>query len=381
MPEVTILQDDEQLRLTLRYEPLGVVGAICPWNFPLILAVAKIGAALLTGNCVIVKPSPYTPYSILKFAEMAREILPPGVFQAKGDDKLGPQMTEHAGISKISFTGSTATGKRVMMSAAKTLKSVTLELGGNSAAIICADIDIDMVASHVAMGAFFNSGQFCVASKRLYVHSDIYAQFLQAITNVVKSWKVGPASVEGTMLGPVQNEMQYNIVKSFFEDTAANGYRFALGGLESVTEHGFVIEPAIIDNPPDNSKIVEEEPFGKSYLKLMNFLLTSYNIGPIVPILVWTTEEEVISRVNDTLTGLGGTVWSADLDRAERLASQIEAGTVWINSFEKPLAQGYLTGYKQSGVGGEWGKQGLLAYMNAKVVHQYKIDPARGAKL
>jgi acyl-CoA reductase-like NAD-dependent aldehyde dehydrogenase len=174
-------------------------------------------------------------------------------------------MTEHPGIEKISFTGSIATGKRVMMSAAKTLKRVTLELGGNSACIVCPDVDVNKVAPLVALGAFFNSGQLCVASKRLYVHTDIYKEFQEAILNVVKSWKVGPAGEPGMMLGPVQNEMQYNIVKGFFEDCAVNGYQFVLGG-DVGDAGGFSVQPAIIDNPPHSSRIVAEEPFGEPFI-------------------------------------------------------------------------------------------------------------------
>jgi acyl-CoA reductase-like NAD-dependent aldehyde dehydrogenase len=273
-PAEQTIEDDANLNVTLRYVPLGVAGAICPWNFPLILSMGKIAPALVTGNTMIVKPSPFTPYSALKFAEMAQKYLLPGVLQAlNGDDRLGPMMTEHPGIAKISFTGSIATGKRVMMSAAKTLKRVTLELGGNSACIICPDVDVEKIAPLVALGAFFNSGQLCVASKRLYVHADIYQEMLAAITKVVKGWKVGNAAEEGMMLGPVQNEMQYGIVKGFFEDCAVNGYEFALGG-EVGEGGGFTVQPAIVDNPPHSSKIVAEEPFGKFVLGMLDFDLT-----------------------------------------------------------------------------------------------------------
>lgn len=263
MPEEEVIQDDDNLRLTLRYLPIGVVGAICPWNYPLVLAMGKIGAAILTGNCIIVKPSPYTPYSILKFAEMAQKVLPAGVLQAvNGDDSVGPMLTNHSEIGKISFTGSVETGKQIMRAASGTLKNVTLELGGNNAAIVCEDVDIAKVAPQIAIGAFFNSGQLCVASKRIYVHEGIYAKFLQVFSDVVESWSVGPVSKDGIMLGPVQNQRQFEIVRSFFEDTAKNGYRFAVGG-EFGQSEGYVVQPAVVDNPPDSSKIVSEEPFGK----------------------------------------------------------------------------------------------------------------------
>ena len=257
-----MIQDDENLHLSQRYVPIGIVGAICPWNFPLVLAMGKIAAALLTGNTIIVKPSPFTPYSILKFVELAQQILPTGVLQAlQGDDTLGPSMVKHPGIGKITFTDSIATGKKIMQSASRNLKNVTLELGGNSATIVCPDVDVEKVAPQVALGAFFNSGQFCAATKRLFVHKDIYGQFLQAMSNVVNSWKVGPVSMEGITLGPVQNRMQYDIVKGFFKDSHDKGYKFAVGGQINDGD-GYVIHPAIVDNPPDDSRIVNEEPFG-----------------------------------------------------------------------------------------------------------------------
>ncbi|KAH8810791.1 aldehyde dehydrogenase, partial [Xylogone sp. PMI_703] len=355
LPEEVIIQDDKELQLTERLLPIGVVAAISPWNFPLVLAVGKIGAALITGNCVIVKPSPFTPYSVLKLAEMAIGIFPPGVFQAlNGDESLGPFLVAHPGISKISFTGSTATGKKIMAAASNTLKSITLELGGNNATIICPDINIAKVAPQVALGAFFNSGQLCVASKRIYVHENIYSEFMNAITKVVKSWKVGPVSDQEVMLGPVQNHTQFTIVQGFYEDCRRNGYKFAIGEDGGVGQ-GYLLHPAIIDNPPDSSRIVQEEPF-----------------GPIIPIQSWSSEDELLSRVNNTLSGLGGSVWTSDATRAQRIARRIEAGTIWINSFEKPLPQGYFSGHKESGLGGEWGIRGLYSYCKVQTIHFYK---------
>lgn len=227
--------------------------------------MGKIAAALITGNCVIVKPSPFTPYSILKFVELVQPLFPPGVLQAlNGDDRLGPQLTTHHGIDKISFTGSTATGKKIVASAAATMKSVTLELGGNSASIICPDVDPRIVAPQVALGSFFNSGQLCVASKRIYVHEDIYDEFLQIMVETVKTWKVAPtSSLEADiMLGPIQNEMQYEIVKQFFDDSRANGHRFVLGGELSEPTDSYIIRPAIVSEPPDDSLVVTGEAFG-----------------------------------------------------------------------------------------------------------------------
>lgn len=258
-----VVQDDDHLRLTLKYEPIGVVGAITPWNFPLVIAMGKIAAGLLTGNTVIVKPSPFTPYSILKFTEWVQPVLPPGTLQAlNGGSDLGPWMVSHPGIPKISFTGSSPTGKKIMEVGSKLLKRVTLELGGNDACIVCRDVDIATVAPKVAIGAFFNSGQLCVASKRIYVHRDIYDEFRAALVSVVKSWKVGAATEEGVMLGPVQNKPQYDIVKGFVNESLDKGHKFALGGAVEPGQ-GFFIQPTIIDNPPEDSRIVAEEPFGE----------------------------------------------------------------------------------------------------------------------
>ncbi|RKL38875.1 hypothetical protein BFJ72_g7005 [Fusarium proliferatum] len=323
-----VIQDDDELRLTIREKPLGVITAICPWNYPLVLSIAKVAAALITGNTIIVKPSPFTPYSILKVVELLQGVFPAGVLQAlNGDDKLGPTLCQHPGVDKITFTGSTATGKKIAQVAGNLLKPVTLELGGNSASIVCPDVDPKIVAPQVAIGSFTNSGQLCVASKRVFVHEDIYDEFLETMVNAVKDWKVAPTSTlePGIMLGPIQNEMH------------------------------FVIKPAIIDNPPDDALVVTHEAF-----------------GPIVPLMKWKTEDEVIKRANNTLSGLGGAVWSKDVDHAQRLADRIEAGTIWINSFEKPLPQAHLAGHKESGVGGEWGRRGLSVYCQPQVIHCYK---------
>ncbi|KAF9890084.1 hypothetical protein FE257_006245 [Aspergillus nanangensis] len=253
-----------------------------------------------------------------------------------------------------------------MATANSTLKRVTLELGDNSASIICPDVDVKAVALQVAMGAFYNSGQVCIAAKRIFIHRDIYGEFLEALSEVIKSWKVGPAtSNEQIMLGPVQNRIQFHIVKGFFEDSKLNGHKFIVEGTLPDGENGYVIQPAVLDRPLDDSKIGSH--------KLSN----TFSLGPILPILCWSDEDEVIGRVNNTSTGLGGAVWSADLKRAERLAYRIEAGTVWINHFERPLPQGFFSGHKESGIGGEWGEHGLLSYMKAQCIHMYKspVEP------
>ncbi|KIX98591.1 uncharacterized protein Z520_05892 [Fonsecaea multimorphosa CBS 102226] len=323
---------------------------------PVGLALGKIGPALMAGNCVIAKPSPFTPYSLLKLVELAQKVLPPGVLQVLGgDDSLGPWMTEHPGIQKISFTGSIATGKRVMQACSKTLKRVTLELGGNDASIICADVDVAKVAPLVVNGAFRNSGQVCTATKRIYVHESIYNDFLDAMVRHTKTLKVGSSSLEEDVnLGPVQNQMQYLKVREYFDDCCKEGYQFATGGRIQPGK-GYFINPTIVDNPPAESRIVVEEPF-----------------GPIVPVLSWSDEDDVIRSANNTNTGLAACVWSSDMSRARRIAGRIQAGSVFINSSEAITPKGVFSGHKESGIGSEWGSTGLLGFCNVKVTHIFK---------
>ncbi|KAE8327214.1 Aldehyde/histidinol dehydrogenase [Aspergillus sergii] len=348
------IQEDTIMKIVKTHSPLGIVAAICPWNFPLVLAVAKVAAALVTGNCVIVKPSPFTPYSILKFAEIARDIIPSGIFQAlNGNNTLGEHMTTHPGIDKVSFTGSTATGKKIMESASRTLKRITLELGGNDATIVCPDVDVKKAASEVANGCFFNAGQMCVATKRVYVHEDVYNEFRREFLEAVKAFSLKSLPDLHPIFGPIQNHMQYAIVQEFIQDCKTHGYQIVTGG-DAVTP-GLFIEPTVVDNPPDNSRVVKDEQF-----------------GPIIPLLSWKEEDEVVRRANHTETGLGACVWAKDRDYAEHLGRRLEVGSVWINSYEKPNPVGYFSGHKQSGIGGEWGRQGLLSYCNTQILHIYK---------
>ncbi|KAJ5097698.1 aldehyde dehydrogenase [Penicillium angulare] len=349
LPEY-VTHDDEDVKATTKYYPLGVVAGICPWNFPVLLAAGKIASAVSTGNTIIIKPSPYTPYSELKLAELAQQFFPPGVIQALGgDDNLGPWMTKHPGIAKISFTGSTATGKRIMAAAASTLKRVTLELGGNDPSIVCPDIDLDIVIPKILEDVFTHSGQSCIDTKRIYVHKSIYDTFLSKFTAASKSLKLGHG-----YLSPLQNKMQYEKVASLRKDCQDQKYQFALGEPQekSSSSPGYFVPPAIVSRPPENSRLVQEEPF-----------------GPIVPVLEWDDEDDVIRRANDTDQGLGATVWCRDPERAERIASQLEAGSVWVNRGAIPLPTALFGGIKQSGIGGEWGPLGLLSYCDARTFH------------
>ncbi|CAI7597915.1 unnamed protein product [Penicillium viridicatum] len=354
IPEV-VLEDSSERRIVQRFMPIGVAAAIVPWNFPVLLAIGKVVSALITGNSIIVKPSPFTPYTALKLAELAIPFFPPGLFQAlNGDDQLGPWMTRHPGIQKISFTGSTLTGKRVAVACANSFKHCTLELGGNDPAIICKDVDLDALAPKIAPLCFLNSSQVCMMIKRAYVHESIYEAFRDRLAAYVKTMPVGNGLQPDVFFGPVQNEMQYNKARDLLGSISAEGLRPSLGG--SVEESaGFFIHPTIIDNPPDTARVVTEEAF-----------------APILPLMKWRTEEEVIARANAGPTGLGGSIWSRDLDHAQHLASRLDCGSVWINSHFAVAPNVPFGGRKESGHGVEWGVDGLKAYCNPQTVWIFK---------
>ncbi|KAL1888530.1 hypothetical protein Sste5346_009486 [Sporothrix stenoceras] len=345
-----------------RYVPLGVAVGIVPWNYPVFLALGKLGPAVLTGNAFILKPSPYTPFSGLKLAELAQRFFPPGVVQALGgDESLGPLLTAHSGVNKVSFTGSTATGKRVMAACSQTLKRVTLELGGNDAAIVCADVDPAVVGPKVALQAVVNSGQICIAVKRLYVHESVYDTVLAAMAAFVKTLKMGDGMADGVMLGPLTNELQYGKVNDLLGDISAQGQTVVVGGTNGddapAAGKGFFISPTIVDNPPDKSRIVMEEPF-----------------GPVFPVLKWSDEAEVIRRVNDTDSGLGASVWSRDMNQASRIGDQLKVGNVWINTHGELQANAPFAGHKSSGLGAAFGMDGLKSYCNVQAVYITHLD-------
>lgn len=348
---VEVLEDGPDRRVEVRHTPIGVVGAITPWNAPLLMAIWKLAPALLTGNTVVLKPSPYTPLTTLRLGELLRDVLPAGVLNiVSGGAELGQWITDHPGIGKVSFTGSTATGRRVMESAAKTLKRVTLELGGNDAAIVLPDVDPKAIAPQLFWGAFFNTAQVCVAIKRLYVHADIYDAVARELVAFAKTVTVGDGSHQGVDLGPVQNRMQYDKVRDLLEDARANGHRFLIGG-EVDDRPGYFIPISIVDNPPETSRVVTEEAF-----------------GPVLPLLRYDDLDEVIRRANDTETGLGGSVWSSDVDKARAVGRRLETGTVWINEMFAFLPTSPFGGHKQSGVGVEHGREGLLEFTNTQTM-------------
>jgi acyl-CoA reductase-like NAD-dependent aldehyde dehydrogenase len=351
LPEV-VAEPTPGRRVKILRTPLGVVGAIAPWNFPISLAIQKVASALLVGDTVVLKPSPTTPLTTLLIGELVRHAPPPGVLNiVSGADPLGQWITEHSGVAKISFTGSIETGRRVMASAAGDLKRVTLELGGNDAAVVFPGVDVSAVAEKLFWAAFRNAGQICIAAKRIYVHDQIYDEFREAFVAFARQVTVGNGAASGVQIGPVQNLQQFRRLSSLFAECAHEGYSFALGGTAPPEGGGYFLPLTIVDNPPDEARLVTEEQF-----------------GPIVPLLRFADAEEVIRRVNGTRFGLAASVWSPDEAFASSLAERIDSGTVWINEVQLLSAGVPFGGHKQSGIGVEGGQEGLLEYTNAKVV-------------
>ena len=302
---------------------------------------------------MIVKPSPYTPLCDLKLGELARAIFPPGVLNVlSGGDDLGKWISAHPDVNKIAFTGSTETGRHVMRSASETIKRVTLELGGNDPAIVLPDVNPKELAPQLFWAAFQNNAQFCNASKRLYIHEKIYDAVRDALVEYIeKEVIVGDGAKRETTLGPIQNSMQYEKVKTYFEDCRQQGYSFAVGGEIDETSPGWLVPVTLVDNPPEDSRIVKEEPF-----------------GPILPLLKWHDEADVIKRANDTIYGLGASVWGKDLEAVERIGSQLEAGTVWLNEIHQYSPFQAFGGHKQSGLGCENSLHGLQEFTNWQTI-------------
>ena len=353
-----VVEDTDERRVVTRFTPVGVVGAIVPWNFPILLAIWKIAPALMSGSTMILKPSPYTPLCNLKLVELAQQAFPPGVISAlSGGDDLGVWMTTHPEINKIAFTGSTETGRHVMKSASATIKRVTLELGGNDPAIVLPDVDAKALAPQLFWAAFQNNAQFCNSTKRLYIHEDVYEEVRDALADFITHHvKVGDGAEADTDLGPIQNSMQYGKVQDYFADCHVNGYTFALGGEIDEKAAGWFVPVSLVDNPPDDSRIVCEEPF-----------------GPILPLMKWSDEADVIARANDTIYGLGASVWGKDLAAIERIGQQLEAGTVWLNEVHQYSPFQAFGGHKQSGLGCENSLHGLMEYTNWQTITMNKV--------
>ena len=348
-----VINEDSDTRLSrTRRVPVGVVGGIVPWNFPVMMAMQKIAPAILSGCTIVLKPSPFTPLATLRIAELIKDIVPAGVVNIiTGEDSLGPLITGHPDIDKITFTGSTATGKKIMEGASKDLKRITLELGGNDASIVLPDADVSKVAEQLFWSSFSNAGQICVAAKRVYIHEDIYDEMAAAIAEVAKNVKVGDGSEQGTGVGPIQNKKQFDRVCELIEDAKSNGYKFLVGGDVDPSGSGYYVPITILDNPPEDARIVAEEQF-----------------GPVMPLMKFSTEEEVISRANASDYGLAGAVWTGNPDKGVEIAEQLETGTVWVNEYLHLSPFAPFGGHKQSGFGAEYGIEGLKEFTYAQVI-------------
>lgn len=334
------------------YVPMGVVGVIAPWNAPLILSMQMVAQALAAGNAVVVKPSPFTPLATLRLGEIAARTLPPGLVNTlSGGDRLGGWMTAHPGIDKIAFVGSTATGKKVMAAAAASLKRVSLELGGNDAAIVLDDADVAAVAPRLFAAAFANSGQLCMAVKRVFAQDRIADALADALADEARRARVGGGFEPDVQFGPVQNRPQFEKVLALIEDARASGGRILAGG-GAMDRPGYFIQPTIVSGLREGSRLVDEEQF-----------------GPVLPILRFDTDEEAVTRANATRFGLGASVWSGDQHRAEALARRLEAGTVWINGHGGAVPDLPFGGFKESGIGRGMGVAGLRSYAEIRVLH------------
>lgn len=353
--EPRVLRREGGNTVTEHRRPLGVVAAITPWNFPLILLMNKLGPALIAGNTMVVKPAPTTPLTTLLFGELCAAILPPGVVNIVIDrNDLGGQLTGHPGVAKIAFTGSTATGKKVMASAAGMVKRVTLELGGNDAAIVLDDVPADIAAQKVFDGAMVNAGQVCVAIKRAYVPEAMYDEFCDRIAALAKAAVVDDGANQGAVIGPVQNQQQYDKLCDLLDDARRTGT--VIAGGHAMARDGYFIEPTIVRDLPEDARLVQEEQF-----------------GPVLPVLSYEDIDDVVARANASEYGLGGTVWGTDVARATAVAERIQTGTVWVNHHLAIDASIPFRGARQSGLGGELGQDGLHEYTQAHIVNAVEL--------
>ncbi|MFF0425297.1 aldehyde dehydrogenase family protein [Streptomyces sp. NPDC004520] len=352
-PRTRRIDDGRPVRSEVRWRSLGPVAAIVPWNFPLQLAAAKFAPALAAGNTMVLKPSPFTPLATRLLGSVLATVLPEDVLTVvTGREPLGARLASHPGIRHVTFTGSVPTGRAVAGAAADSLARVTLELGGNDAAVLLDDVDVDRIADRLFWAAFRNCGQVCMAVKRVYAPARLHAEVVEALAQRAKSVAVGPGLDPATRLGPVNNAPQLARVERITAQALADGARAASGG-HRPTGPGHFFAPTILTDVPPDSAVVTEEQF-----------------GPVLPVLPYRTLDEAVDAANGTGFGLGGSVWGTDLDRAEAVADRLECGTAWINHHaELSLAQPFA-GVKDSGVGVAGGPWGLYGNLRPFVVHR-----------
>lgn len=350
LPEEIVFEDETRKDILYR-NPIGVVAAIAPWNWPLMIAIWQIIPSLRMGNAVIIKPSEYTTFCSLEMIKVINTVLPEDILQViTGRGEVGGYLTSHPEIGKIMFTGSIATGRKVIEASVKNMAHLTLECGGNDAGIILPGLDVSKHIDNIFWGAFLNMGQTCACLKRLYVHEDDYENVVKALADYSSNIPMGNGSDETNVLGPIQNKMQYDKIQDLIRDAENIGADFVFTGQKPDLE-GYFIPVTLIGNVDNGDRIVDEEQF-----------------GPVLPIIKYKTLEEAISKANDSETGLGASVWSDDLDEAQKVAAQLEAGTVWINQHGAINPFVPFGGVKQSGYGVEFGIEGLKAVTVPKII-------------
>jgi phenylacetaldehyde dehydrogenase len=340
------------LAYTLR-EPVGVVGQIIPWNFPLLMAAWKLGPALATGNTVVLKPAEQTPLTALRLGELFQEAgFPEGVVNIVTGygETAGAALAAHPDVDKVAFTGSTEVGKLILQAAAGNLKKVSLELGGKSPNVVFADVDLDTAIAGAASAIFFNHGQCCCAGSRLYVENSIFDKVVEGVAEHAKKINVGPGMEASTDMGPLVSAEQLNRVCGYLESGLSEGAKAVVGGSRH-GDKGYFVKPTVLVNTNDKMKVVREEIF-----------------GPVVTAIPFRDPVDLITQANDSVYGLAAGIWTRDIQKAHRLASQLRAGTVWINCYNIFDAALPFGGYKQSGWGREMGHEVLEQYTEVKAV-------------
>ena len=350
-----IIEEHDGKIIQIFNRPLGVIASITPWNWPFMIAVWHIFPALKAKNCVVNKPSEYTPLSTIKLVEIINRHLPAGVCNlvlGKGD--VGQALSEHPHIEKVIFTGSTAVGKNILHSTVDTLKSVVLELGGNDVGIVLDDVDIQQVADGIFASSFLNAGQTCASLKRLYVHENIYDLLIEQLIKLCHQQTIGDGLNRETTFGPVQNKYQYIKVKAIIDDALAHGGTIVTSPV-ALPKQGYFIAPTLMTNVDEGILLVDEEQF-----------------GPVLPILKFNNIDEVLEQTNKSNFGLAGSVWTKDLVKAQAIAARIQTGTVWINSHSDLSPAAVFGGWKHSGQGYSFGLDGLLLFTQKQAIHLRK---------
>ncbi|MEW1980508.1 aldehyde dehydrogenase family protein [Citricoccus sp. NPDC079358] len=340
-------------QVQVQYAPVGLVGAITPWNFPISLLAVKLAPALVTGCTVIAKPSPSTPMSTIALVEVLNRFLPADVLQVvTGRGVLSRALSELPGVRKISFTGSTEIGAAIMAQAAPTVKKVTLELGGNDPAIVLPDADLPVTARRIVGSAFRNAGQVCMAVKRVYVPRARSAELTEALVAAASALRVGHGVAEGTTMGPMHTSAQQQLVQDYVTQAVSQGGRIAHGGQSGTSLPGYFLEPTIVADAPQSSDLVACEQFGAA-----------------LPVVAYDDLDATIDQLNAQEFGLGASVWSPDLDRAHQVASRLEVGTAWVNQHTVVELDAPFGGWKGSGLGRERGRWGLEEYLEPRTVN------------